>query len=165
MISIHKTPSSRMHNNLPDETQLPNGQKFELLSLALLGVPSMAEKFLEVSNTMKQLQFDQADYVCLKFILLLNQGKRQNLKKMYVSFSNIIFFSRGSELEQPYTCSRVEWTSPPNPNGILPQLLPPSSRKPSLDDDILYKTAMTTYTLFIYSNYKAPSLWLRDAIW
>ena len=35
----------RMHNNLPDETQLPNGQKFELLSLALLGVPSMAEKF------------------------------------------------------------------------------------------------------------------------
>merc|ERR1719264_2236297 len=33
----------RMHNNLPDETQLPNGQKFELLSLALLGVPSMAE--------------------------------------------------------------------------------------------------------------------------
>jgi len=36
----------RMHNNLPDETQLANGQKFELLSLALLGVPSMAEKFL-----------------------------------------------------------------------------------------------------------------------
>ena len=64
-----------MHNNLPDETQLPNGQKFELLSLALLGVPSMAEKFLEVSNTMKQLSFDPADYVCLKFILLLNQGK------------------------------------------------------------------------------------------
>jgi nuclear receptor subfamily 5 group A protein 3 len=39
----------RLHNNLPDETQLPNGQKFELLSLALLGVPSMAEKFMEVS--------------------------------------------------------------------------------------------------------------------
>ena len=40
----------RLHNNLPDETQLPNGQKFELLSLALLGVPSMAEKFMEVSS-------------------------------------------------------------------------------------------------------------------
>ena len=79
MISIHKTPSSRMHNNLPDETQLPNGQKFELLSLALLGVPSMAEKFLEVSNTMKQLQFDPADYICLKFIMLLNQAKIQVL--------------------------------------------------------------------------------------
>lgn len=65
-----------MHNNLPDETQLPNGQKFELLSLALLGVPSMAEKFLEVTATMKQLSLDPADYVCLKFILLLNAGKR-----------------------------------------------------------------------------------------
>ena len=70
-----------MHNNLPDETQLPNGQKFELLSLALLGVPSMAEKFLEVSNTMKQLSFDPADYVCLKFILLLNQGIKTKPKK------------------------------------------------------------------------------------
>ena len=65
-----------MHNNLPDETQLANGQKFELLSLALLGVPSMAEKFLEVSNTLKQLSFDTADYVCMKFILLLNSGIR-----------------------------------------------------------------------------------------
>merc|ERR1719210_2237384 len=69
----------RMHNNLPDETQLPNGQKFELLSLALLGVPSMAEKFMEVSNTMKQLSFDPADYVCLKFILLLNSAEVRNL--------------------------------------------------------------------------------------
>ena len=68
----------RMHNNLPDETQLPNGQKFELLSLALLGVPSMAEKFLEVTATMKQLSLDPADYVCLKFILLLNAGKRSS---------------------------------------------------------------------------------------
>ena len=95
-----------MHNNLPDETQLPNGQKFELLSLALLGVPSMAEKFLEVSNTLKQLSFDHADYVCVKFILLLNQGKRQNLEEM--CYFNIISFSRSSELEQPYTCSGVE---------------------------------------------------------
>ena len=73
----------RMHNNLPDETQLPNGQKFELLSLALLGVPSMAEKFLEVTSNLKQLNFDTADYVCLKFILLLNAGKSRRclLKK------------------------------------------------------------------------------------
>jgi len=69
----------RMHNNLPDETQLANGQKFELLSLALLGVPSMAEKFLEVTANLKQLNFDQADYVCLKFILLLNSGEVKNL--------------------------------------------------------------------------------------
>ena len=52
-------------------------QKFELLSLALLGVPSMAEKFLEISDNLKQLCFDSADYVCLKFILLLNAGKRK----------------------------------------------------------------------------------------
>jgi len=69
----------RMHNNLPDETQLPNGQKFELLSLALLGVPSMAEKFLEVTSNLKQLNFDTADYVCLKFILLLNAAEVRNL--------------------------------------------------------------------------------------
>jgi len=69
----------RMHNNLPDETQLPNGQKFELLSLALLGVPSMAEKFLEVTGNLKQLNFDTADYVCLKFILLLNAAEVRNL--------------------------------------------------------------------------------------
>ncbi|KAJ8968858.1 hypothetical protein NQ317_004446 [Molorchus minor] len=29
----------RMHNNLPDETTLHNGQKFDLLNLGLLGVP------------------------------------------------------------------------------------------------------------------------------
>ena len=69
----------RMHNNLPDDTQLPNGQKFELLSLALLGCPFMSDKFLEVSNTMRQLQFDPADYICLKFIMLLNQAEIQVL--------------------------------------------------------------------------------------
>ena len=53
-------------------------QKFELLSLALLGVPSMAEKFLEISDNLKQLCFDSADYVCLKFILLLNAGAEKN---------------------------------------------------------------------------------------
>ena len=85
-----------MHNNLPDETQLPNGQKFELLSLALLGVPSMAEKFLEVSNTMKQLSFDPADYVCLKFILLLNSGKHWILEEN--KFNILLFFQRKFEI-------------------------------------------------------------------
>ena len=68
----------RMHNNLPDEAQLPNGQKFKLLSLALLGVPSMAQKFLEISDNLKQLCFDSADYVCLKFILFLNTCVARN---------------------------------------------------------------------------------------
>ena len=57
----------RIHHNLPDETELPNGQKFELLSLALLGVPSMAQKFLGISDNLKQLCFDSADYVNFNF--------------------------------------------------------------------------------------------------
>ena len=31
----------RMHNHIPDEVTLANGQKFNLLSLALLGTPSL----------------------------------------------------------------------------------------------------------------------------
>ena len=85
----------RMHNNLPDETELPNGQKFKLLNLALFGIPEwaksssssrMAEKFLQVSENLKQLCFDSTDYVCLKLIISLNGGlvlrnltNRQNL--------------------------------------------------------------------------------------
>ena len=68
----------RIHHNLPDETELPNGQTFELLSLALLGVPSLAKKFHEISDDLKQLCFDSRDYVCLKFILFLNTGVAQN---------------------------------------------------------------------------------------
>lgn len=64
----------RMHNHLPDETTLANGQKFELLSLALLGVPSMSEAFNDLTTKLSNLKFDSADYVCLKFILLLNPG-------------------------------------------------------------------------------------------
>ena len=71
----------RMHNNLPDETHLPNGQKFELLSVGLLGVPSMAKKFLEISDNLRQLCFDTADYVCLKFIILLNADAVQNTRQ------------------------------------------------------------------------------------
>ena len=64
----------RMHNHLPDETTLANGQKFELLSLALLGVPSMSEAFNDLTTKLSTLKFDSADYVCLKFVLLLNPG-------------------------------------------------------------------------------------------
>jgi len=74
----------RLHNNLPDETQLPNGQKFELLSLALLGVPSMAEKFMEVTASLQALKFDTGDYVCLKFILLLNAEVRNLNSRAHV---------------------------------------------------------------------------------
>lgn len=65
----------RMHNNLPDETTLHNGQKFDLLSLGLLGVPSLAEHFNEITAKMLDLKFDISDYICIKFLLLLNPGK------------------------------------------------------------------------------------------
>ena len=73
----------RLHNHLPDETTLHNGQKFELLSLALLGVPSMAETFQEITNKFTALKFDSADYVCLKFVLLLSPGKYHGMKQKF----------------------------------------------------------------------------------
>lgn len=64
----------RMHNGLPDETTLHNGQKFDLLCLGLLGVPALAEHFNELQNKLAELKFDVPDYICVKFLLLLNPG-------------------------------------------------------------------------------------------
>lgn len=65
----------RIHNNLPDETALHNGQKFDLLGLGLLGVPLLAERFNEIQNKLIELKFDVGDYICMKFLLLLNPGE------------------------------------------------------------------------------------------
>ena len=65
----------RMHNNLPDETTLPNGQKFDLLCLGLLGVPTLADSFNQLMAKLQDLKFDDTDYICVKFLLLLNPGK------------------------------------------------------------------------------------------
>jgi nuclear receptor subfamily 5 group A protein 3 len=65
----------RMHNNLPDETTLPNGQKFDLLCLGLLGVPTLADHFNQLMAKLQDLKFDDTDYICVKFLLLLNPGK------------------------------------------------------------------------------------------
>ncbi len=64
----------RLHVGLPDETTLPNGQKFDLLSLALLGVPSVADQLHNVTQRLSELKLDTIDYICLKFLLLLNPG-------------------------------------------------------------------------------------------
>lgn len=65
----------RLHNSLPDETPLHNGQKFDLLGLGLLGVPQLADHFNEIQNKLQELKFDVGDYICMKFLLLLNPGK------------------------------------------------------------------------------------------
>lgn len=65
----------RLHNNLPDETTLHNGQKFDLLCLGLLGVPSLADLFNDLSSKLQELKFDLSDYICMKFLMLLNHGE------------------------------------------------------------------------------------------
>ena len=65
----------RMHHNLPDEAGLPNGQKFDLVSLCLLGMPSMADQLHAVTQKLSDLRFDHVDFACLKFLMLLNPGK------------------------------------------------------------------------------------------
>ena len=65
----------RMHVGLPDESTLPNGQKFDLLSLALLGVPQVADQLHRVTARLAEMKLDVNEYICLKFLLLLNPGK------------------------------------------------------------------------------------------
>lgn len=65
----------RMHNGLPDEMTLANGQKFDLLTLALLGVPSTSDAMNQVQHRFLELKLDSLEYLCLKFLLLVNPGK------------------------------------------------------------------------------------------
>lgn len=69
----------RIHNNLPDETTLHNGQKFDLLGLGLLGVPQLSDHFNELQHKLVELRFDVGDYICMKFLLLLNPGECTNI--------------------------------------------------------------------------------------
>ena len=64
----------RLHNHLPDESSLPNGQKFDLLSLSLLGCPNLVEPLHDLTARLNEIRFDVPDYVCLKFLMLLNPG-------------------------------------------------------------------------------------------
>ena len=79
----------RIHAGLPDETTLPNGQKFDLLSLALLGVPQVVDQLHRVTARLQELKFDTNDYICLKFLLLLNPGQYYMI---FYPFSYLIFF-------------------------------------------------------------------------
>ena len=49
------------NRKIPDETTLANGQKFELLSIALLGTPSLLEAFYKMFRKLANLMFDNAD--------------------------------------------------------------------------------------------------------
>jgi len=69
----------RIHHGLQDESTLPNGQKLNLISLALLGETSTAADMMSVQNTLTELKFDSVDYICVKFLLLLNPEVRELL--------------------------------------------------------------------------------------
>ncbi|XP_019760699.1 nuclear hormone receptor FTZ-F1 isoform X4 [Dendroctonus ponderosae] len=74
----------RMHNNLPDESTLHNGQKFDLLNLGLLGVPTLADHFNNITAKLQELKFDISDYICVKFMLLLNPDVRGITNRKHV---------------------------------------------------------------------------------
>jgi len=92
-----------MHNNLANEIMLHNGQKFDLLALGLLGVTTMADCFARVIDRLQELKFDVGDYICLKFLLLLNPGKCAERKRYCIvlrSFVIRIFFRRQRDRQQ-----------------------------------------------------------------
>jgi hypothetical protein len=45
------------------------------LCLGLLGVPTLADHFNQLMAKLQDLKFDDTDYICVKFLLLLNPGK------------------------------------------------------------------------------------------
>lgn len=81
----------RMHNGLADEMVLPNGQRFDLLGLALLGVESAADQLGQLQLKLAELKFDTVDYTCLKFVLLLNPsaGGLNNFELVSDAFNQI----------------------------------------------------------------------------
>lgn len=75
----------RIHK-LPDQMGLTSGGQFSLITLALFGNDDLlAERQLEdLQEKLVKLKFDYVDYVCTKFLLLLDLGrcflKQKNLK-------------------------------------------------------------------------------------
>ncbi|GFW18632.1 nuclear hormone receptor FTZ-F1 [Trichonephila clavipes] len=72
----------RLHNGVPEEITMPNGQKFSMVNLALLGVSNMVEQLNIVSARLQELKFDPVDYICLKFLLLLNPAEARTLSNI-----------------------------------------------------------------------------------
>lgn len=79
----------RLHNGLPEETTMPNGQKFSLVNLSLLGVANMVDQLNHVSARLQELKFDPLDYICLKFLLLLNPGESSLFHYQLITHLNV----------------------------------------------------------------------------
>ncbi|XP_023349575.1 nuclear hormone receptor FTZ-F1 [Eurytemora carolleeae] len=76
----------RLHNNLPDESALPNGQKFDLLQLALLGVHNMTDKFLENNRLHVEESKDHVHQVLAEYA----QNCYANIPEKYNSILAVI---------------------------------------------------------------------------
>ncbi|KAL5290448.1 NR5A2 family protein [Megaselia abdita] len=81
----------RIHNSLQDETTLHNGQIFNLLNLGILGVPDLVDFFNKIQCDLQELKFDMGDYVCMKFLILLNPNVRniQNKKTVADGYASV----------------------------------------------------------------------------
>ncbi|XP_058828953.1 nuclear hormone receptor FTZ-F1 isoform X2 [Topomyia yanbarensis] len=122
----------RLHNGLPDETTLHNGQKFDLLGLGLLGVPNLAEHFNELQNKLQELKFDVGDYICMKFLLLLNPEVRgiTNRKTVVEGYENV----QAALLDYTLTC----YPSVPDKFSKLLSIIPEIHAMAARGEDHLY---------------------------
>jgi len=77
----------RLHNHLPPEVKLSNGQTFDLSALSVLGFMDQMEALQRLSNRLQDLKFDPIDYTCLKFMLLLNPEIRSLVNRKHVTDS------------------------------------------------------------------------------
>nr|AJF93909.1 FTZ F1 beta [Leptinotarsa decemlineata] len=137
----------RMHNNLPDETTLHNGQKFDLLSLGLLGVPSLADHFNDITTKLLELKFDVSDYICTKFLLLLNPDVRgiTNRKHVEEGYEQV----QQALLEYAITC----FPQIPDKFNKMQQLLPEIHSLAARGEEHLYhkhcNSGVSTQTLLM----------------
>lgn len=142
----------RLHVGLPDETTLPNGQKFDLLSLALLGVPQEINELHHVTARLQELKIDSNDYICLKFLLLLNPGKSLNLLFILISF--IFRYHRGAwivELQASPRGTRADQTITAR---VLSQRSPTNSGMSSNNTDPKREfNRLTGYLLYVQDKF------------
>ncbi|XP_076359754.1 nuclear hormone receptor FTZ-F1-like [Tachypleus tridentatus] len=61
-----------IYSCIQEETILPNGQKFDLLEMALLGLRTLDDQFYRLKANFQDIKFDRAEYICLKVLILLN---------------------------------------------------------------------------------------------
>lgn len=74
----------------PNEIRLSSGKSVTLLQSQQLGLGTVIERMLNLTEHLRRLQFDQYEYVCLKVIILLTSGNKQSNNKSYNKMSNLI---------------------------------------------------------------------------